>query len=377
MRSMALQANGKVIYSSTFNLRMGTIVRTVEVPRDRYLRPWADDAAFAERYKGRTWDRDVFSPVPETIDVAITDQCGFGCSYCYMDSQPKREHAPTDLVDKVIQGFDLPPYQMAIGGGEPTQHPDFTKILRRVRELGTVPNYTTNGAKLIPSVVEATNEVCGGVAMTYHAFKGIDWFVSHYKALTRAIEVQINVHVIADKNVATSLDTLVSKRSDTGPLRIVLLAYYPDVGRATLDSLITKKVYQRDLPAAIFRAQGAGFEIAFSEGLSPYFFSRPELKVNTTFAMRSEGLFSCFVDTQGRMSTSSFDPPKDEEDRPAPSIWKEGSQVAWNNLGSHRGEPNGDRCYDCKFRTRCANPHEFHYLLCDFASHNEKYTPRE
>ena len=40
-----------------------------------------------------------------------------------------------DLVEKILTGFDTPPYQIAIGGGEPTTHPDFIHILKRAREL--------------------------------------------------------------------------------------------------------------------------------------------------------------------------------------------------------------------------------------------------
>lgn len=41
----------------------------------------------------------------------------------------------------IIDGFDQPPYQIAIGGGEPTSHPDFPYILRTARQRGTVPNW--------------------------------------------------------------------------------------------------------------------------------------------------------------------------------------------------------------------------------------------
>lgn len=366
MRSMELKAGGKTVYQSNFDEKTGSIVRVVEVPKDRwgsrYDFPWTKEEE--ERYRGRHWRNEAFSPVPETVDVSITDKCGFGCSYCYQDSKPGRKHAPKDLVEKIIAGFDIPPYQMAIGGGEPTTHPDFPWILQRVRELGTVPNYTTNGAKLKPEVVEATNEFCGGVAMTYHAFKGIDWFVSHYENLREALKVQVNVHLIFDKDIIQNLRDLVSRVRDVS---LVLLAYYPDVGRGNWQGVPSKKAYNEEFPTVLQEARDVGYSIAFSEGLMPYFLSRPELGVDTRFAMRSEGRFSCYFDPKGRISTTSFRPPWKGER----SVYKVSSQVLWNTMSTWGNEPNGATCYGCKQEQKCSIPHDYHYLMCKFARHNK------
>src|SRR5208337_1538607 len=200
-----------VCSSDLFDPKTGSIVRSVEVSKSRFGDGWfRDDEAFKKRYPNRWIDDVAFSPVPETVDISITDKCGFGCSYCYQDSQPGRDHGRKELVETVLKGFDQPPYQIAIGGGEPTIHPDFEYILRMARELGTVPNYTTAGHNMTDSIIATTNDVCGGVAMTYHSFKGIEWFVEHYgKLLRRLSGVQLNVHLIADVNVAKNLRDLV------------------------------------------------------------------------------------------------------------------------------------------------------------------------
>lgn len=368
---MQLRAGETVIYSSTFDPKTGALVRVVETPEDRWgTTAWERNEDFKERYPRRTFGGSAFSPVPETVDIAITDKCGFGCTYCYMDSTPTRDHARKELVEQVITGFKEPPYQLAIGGGEPTSHPDFPWILRRARELGTVPNYTTNGEKFSQKVIDATNAFCGGVAMTYHSFKGFDWFREHYLRLRDVLKVQVNVHLIADKDVAKNLRMLSDHTDELGKLRLVLLAYYPDVGRASLDSLITKRVYQKNLPDAVNTAMVLGHDVAFSEGLLPYFFSRPGIGVNTQFAMRSEGLFSCFIDTKGRMSVSSFNPPTDTKHYKHKTVWEESPQSLWDTLNAW-GRPHGDSCYQCEFTHRCATPHDFHYLMCNFAAHNK------
>jgi MoaA/NifB/PqqE/SkfB family radical SAM enzyme len=371
-RSMEIRVGSTTVYRSTFDPKRGIMARVVETA-EHYRSPWEGHGEEMEKRFGRTRaSSDIaFSPVPETVDISITDKCGFGCTYCYQDSRPERDHAPKELVETVLRGFDEPPYQIAIGGGEPTMHPDFETILRTAREIGTVPNYTTAGHHMTDSIIRTTNEVCGGVAMTYHAFKGLDWFVKRYASLKEQLTVQLNVHLIADVNVVENLRALLSRIKDTGPLRIVLLAYYPDVGRASMDTIMTKQVYDRELPVALREARAAGYQVAFSEGLLPYFLSRPEVDVTPRFAMRSEGLFSCYFDTAGEISASSF--------APGAMLFNLGrgknafntrSQLLWQDMWVHGRGPDGDACGRCRFERRCATPSPFHYALCAFAPHN-------
>jgi hypothetical protein len=60
------------------------------------------------------------------------------------------------------------------GGGEPTEHPDFFKILKAFDDLGIQPNYTTNGMWVekdimyISDMMDYTINFCGGVAVSCH-----------------------------------------------------------------------------------------------------------------------------------------------------------------------------------------------------------------
>jgi len=217
-------------------------------------------------------------------------------------------------------------------------------------------------------IVAATNEVCGGVAMTYHSFKGLAWFKEHYKKLRDQLRVKLNVHLIADKNVAKNLKDLADSQDELGHLSVVLLAYYPEVGRSNLDGLMTRTVYMKRLPEAITYARCLAMDIAFSEGLLPYFLSRPELQIDTRFAMRSEGVFSCYIDPLGQMAASSFYPRPED----GATIFTLASQELWNQLRVWWGSPGGEACLDhCPFRGQCSTPTEYHYFICAFAHHNQ------
>lgn len=406
IRSMKNTFHDFTFYESTFDTETGTLVRLMEEPdRDEYGRRdyWAfermvldactDGDISHDRVLQNEWKdkfgfrRAAFSPSPETIDISITDWCDFGCSYCYQDSTAKQKHADKNLVTQVIKNFDIAPYQIAIGGGEPCAHPDLPEILYSARELGVVPNYTTAGHILRDDVIEATNKACGGVSMTYHSWRGIDWFREHYSKLRQRLTTKVNVHLIADKHVGENLTHLTNLQDKVGPLSIILLAYYPNVGRGNLHGVMPKRVYMELLPQAIKYATARGVTLAFSEGLLPYFLSRPNL-LETKYATPSEGRFSCYVDPRGYMSRSSFDPPakintitdsntdllaqiKWSHGDGTKSAWQNGLQLCWNKISEYiASEPRGIACEHCEVSQQCVVPTRHHMLVCAYQKHN-------
>ena len=61
------------------------------------------------------------------------------------------------------------PFQIAIGGaGESTIHPDWVEFVKCVKDMEIMPNYTTNGMHLSNEIIRATEDYCGGVAISWH-----------------------------------------------------------------------------------------------------------------------------------------------------------------------------------------------------------------
>jgi MoaA/NifB/PqqE/SkfB family radical SAM enzyme len=87
-----------------------------------------------------------FAQFPELIDIKITDFCDAGCAYCYQGSTPKGEHAE-DCYWLIKALGKMKVFEVAIGGGEPTKHPEFADILRRFRYSHIVPNFTTKSTE--------------------------------------------------------------------------------------------------------------------------------------------------------------------------------------------------------------------------------------
>jgi pyruvate-formate lyase-activating enzyme len=145
---------------------------------------------------------------PEFFDIMTTSCCSGFCKECYMDSFPQPHYE--NIIEKTRTFFDnIPkehlPFQVALGGGEPTSHPDFIELLRVLKEEYDIcPNYTTNGMfcdykEAISSqneidILEATKKYCGGVAVSCHPHLKDYW----ERAAKQFIHygIKLNFHII-------------------------------------------------------------------------------------------------------------------------------------------------------------------------------------
>lgn len=383
-KRMVLKVGGKVLYSSRFDPKSGALVRAVATLEDDEGLREEIRSIFPNRYDG------VASPVPETLDVKLTGVCGFGCPYCYMGSTGKGsegERNPLELIRQILAGFPgNKPYQIALGGGEPCGVSSLPEILKEISEAGILPSYTTAGHIFRKEVIEATVKYAGSVALTYHPFKGEEYFRKTYRRWKEALVgsgVRLVVHVIASEGVCESLSFL--EREIEEPGTIVLLAHYEDIGRSGVGQAMSKATYMRNLPEILKRMISSGWSFAYSEGLLPYFLSRPELEIGGTFHTRAEGRFSGYIDEYGQMSVSSFrpkpapDPPsppdlvqlrrKKGEDEP--TVWDVPTEKMWRELHHYPRHPYSAPCYDCDARPRCAAPQDHHMLVCAYQNHNK------
>lgn len=102
---------------------------------------------------------------PELADLKITDWCDVGCLFCYQNSDLLGKHASLENIEKVITALSKAKvFECAIGGGEPTGHPDFIKILEMFNNAGVIPNFTTKKPAYIRKNWENIENLIGGFA---------------------------------------------------------------------------------------------------------------------------------------------------------------------------------------------------------------------
>lgn len=173
----------------------------------------------------RTGTDPTHSTIPELVDLKITDVCDKGCPWCMEDSTPDGKHADWQTLFSIayrMGGAGV--FEVAIGGGEPTCHPNFEQLLELFHDQGIVSNFSTGTMRWLcnEKVVETVKKCCGAVAFSTQsaeeAREWIDWADEH----------QINhaVHFIVRLDTGDSLrDMLDALTAEHGYLetRLVLL----------------------------------------------------------------------------------------------------------------------------------------------------------
>lgn len=91
--------------------------------------------------------KEFISEFPESMDVKITNQCDMGCPFCHENSTALGKHG--DIIrDEFISSIH-PFTEVAIGGGNPLEHPDLIEFLHRLKRRNVIANMTVNQNHLI------------------------------------------------------------------------------------------------------------------------------------------------------------------------------------------------------------------------------------
>ncbi len=134
---------------------------------------------------------------PELLDISITNWCDKGCQFCYRNSNEQGRHISLNEYEFIIQqAYKNNVFQVALGGGNPNQHPQFIEILQMTREkYNIVPSYTTNGRGLTKEILKATKKYCGAVAVS--VYKPISETKKALELL-KSFDIKVNLHYVLD-----------------------------------------------------------------------------------------------------------------------------------------------------------------------------------
>jgi len=89
------------------------------------------------------------SAFPELVDLKITDNCDYGCTFCYQSSTKEGKHGELENIKNTIKTLaNSKVMEIAIGGGEPTMHPNLLEILQFIREHNMLACFTTKNFDL-------------------------------------------------------------------------------------------------------------------------------------------------------------------------------------------------------------------------------------
>ena len=107
----------------------------------------------------------VKAETPDLVDVKITDFCAFGCAFCYQGSTTNGKHTSLFDIETIIRCLaENEVFEIAYGGGEPTQHPDFVNIITKTREHHIIPNFTTKNMGWLKKNLWEIKDIFGSFA---------------------------------------------------------------------------------------------------------------------------------------------------------------------------------------------------------------------
>ena len=251
---------------------------------------------------------------PELVDVKITDFCPAGCKFCYQASTPSGEHAKLNLIHSI--GFvlrNLHVFEVAIGGGEPTMHPDFLGILRYFHNYGIIPNFSTRRLTwLFEKDYKDIIKSCGSFA--YSVSTGAD-----VKGFATAVEKRGLDELLPDQKVSVQYvlnsggnlyDVLEEARK--GGFRVTLLGFKKagfgkDFKQVPEDWISTVKRVRKESSWVTIGVDTAVVKESKQDIIR-------ELGVAEELMTGEEGKFSMYIDAvNGTMGPSSYCSPDEME----------------------------------------------------------------
>jgi hypothetical protein len=168
--------------------------------------------------KIREYSDSPFVDHPESIDVKITNYCDMGCNFCHESSTKEGKHGDLVRLLEIIKPLPAG-VELAIGGGNPLDHPDLVPFLFQLRYRGIIANLTVNQGHLkehydLLAYLIEDNLVKGiGISIANNNFK----YVRKLKTLTD----NIVYHVIAGVNDVRIMDNLIG----IGNCKVLVLGY--------------------------------------------------------------------------------------------------------------------------------------------------------
>ncbi|MCP4398623.1 MAG: radical SAM protein [bacterium] len=155
-------------------------------------------------------DDPPYAPWPELADISISNHCTNGCDFCYRDSQNNHSFMSVEEYAYLLRCLQHPTwgnvFQVALGGGEPLEHPDLLKIIDMTCGTGIIPNFTTNGRHLTSEMAASLVGKVGAVAVS----------VAHLDELPRT-----NLNILLETGLRTNIHFLLSRKSLTHAIDIL------------------------------------------------------------------------------------------------------------------------------------------------------------
>ena len=159
---------------------------------------------------------------PISVELTLTNKCNLQCIYCsdmeLRERQGNEAFLDYDTLSRLFEDLSKGGTKGVVfeGGGEPTLHPDFSKLVKNAKENGLAVGLITNGTvRLDESDLESFEWIRVSLdasnAEEYISLKGVDCFervlsnISHYAQHCNTVGVG---YVVTNNNLS-DIETLI------------------------------------------------------------------------------------------------------------------------------------------------------------------------
>ncbi len=290
---------------------------------------------------------------PELMDISITNWCDKGCVFCYKSSTRHGSHmALADYKRVIDEAAEMGTFQVALGGGNPNQHPDFEEILEYTATKGVVPNYTTNGRGLTNSILDATQRYCGAVAVS--AYPPYSETAETIRILADR-KIKTNVHFIVDsESVDTAISWLQNPPEFLRSINALVFLNYKPSGRKVFEEKLLRNSPRVDEFFKLATSPNAKLKVGFDACCVSGVFARTTASTSFVDACDA-GRFSLYVSEDLKVFPCSFQSGLVEGDKLSDEtslldIWQTSE-----NVRSFRSYFASSRCGGCLHKKNCMN----------------------
>lgn len=267
---------------------------------------------------------------PLEVHVQVTRACGLPCPSCHVPGSASLPAVPLPTLRARFRELaERGVMRVALGGGEPTRHPELPAVIAAAKEAGLAVGLTTAGLGVEPERVAGADQVnvsLDGLGEAYRrarGYAGDDAALATVRRLAAAGR-RVGVNVVLTRETWAGLDDTVAAAIDAGASDVQLLRLKPR-GRGVADYL-DRRLSPGQALALWPRVRGwidrwPAVSFRFDCALLPFLAAHdPDPERLRAFAIWGchGGDHLASLDTEGATHPCSF------ADGPADARWREG-----------------------------------------------------
>lgn len=296
-------------------------------------------------------DNPLFAPHPELVDISISNHCSKACSFCYRNSTKNNSFMTLEEYNNILDLLQHPKwgnvFQIAIGGGEPLEHPDFIEIIKATHYRKIVPNFTTNGDLIDKTIAKEIASKVGAVAISC---QNIDELYTPKVDILSEHGIKTNIHFLLNSDTLQQAINILKgeyNKSLTKINAIIFLTYKP-YGRANESKTLNLNDDFMTFVNLIDNSKCCakiGFDACFVPNLMKY------TKVNTNYIDPCEcAFFSVYIDEKMNVKPCSFT----SNEKESFNLKEYSFEEIWNKKFKDIRDSRINNCKSsCKLKTEC------------------------